>query len=72
MKCASSFRPLHDAVENDHIEMARLLLSYGADPTLSTFSGKNINNMIRSKEMREFLNGEYCRKKIFDLMKFVL
>ena len=28
-------RPLHDAIENDHIEIVRLLLSYGADPRIS-------------------------------------
>ena len=28
-------RPLHDAIENNHIELVRLLLSYGAEPNIS-------------------------------------
>lgn len=33
------FRPLHEAVENGFVEIVRLLLSYGADPLLATYSG---------------------------------
>lgn len=32
-------RPLHEAVENGFVEIVRLLLSYGADPLLATYSG---------------------------------
>lgn len=34
------FRPLHEACENSHIEMIRLLLAYGADPLLGTYAGR--------------------------------
>lgn len=33
------FRPLHEAVENGFVEIVRLLLAYGADPFLATYSG---------------------------------
>ena len=35
-------RPLHEAVENGYPEVARLLLTYGADPALTTYSGKAV------------------------------
>lgn len=34
------FRPLHEACENSHVEVIRLLLSYGADPLLGTYAGQ--------------------------------
>jgi ankyrin repeat protein len=37
--CCLFFRPLHEAVENGYVEIVRLLLSYGADPVLATYSG---------------------------------
>lgn len=33
-------RPLHEAAENGATELVRLLLSYGADPLLATYSGQ--------------------------------
>lgn len=33
------YRPLHEAAENGYVEIVRLLLSYGADPALATYSG---------------------------------
>ncbi|XP_037591217.1 BCL-6 corepressor-like [Cebus imitator] len=48
-------RPLHDAVENDYLEIVRLLLSYGANPTLATYSGRTIMKMTHSKVMEMFL-----------------
>lgn len=32
-------RPLHEAAENGFVEIVRLLLSYGADATLATYTG---------------------------------
>lgn len=55
--CVSLPRPLHDAVENDHLEIVRLLLSYGADPTLATYSGRTIMKMTHSELMEKFLTG---------------
>lgn len=52
-------RPIHDAVENDHLEIVRLLLSYGADPTLATYSGRTIVKMTHSELMETFLTGLY-------------
>lgn len=52
-------RPIHDAVENDHLEIVRLLLSYGADPTLATYSGRTIVKMTHSELMETFLTGVY-------------
>lgn len=55
----SFHRPIHDAVENDHLEIVRLLLSYGADPTLATYSGRTIAKMTHSEMMETFLTGEF-------------
>ncbi|NXX73576.1 BCOR protein, partial [Urocolius indicus] len=52
-------RPIHDAVENDHLEIVRLLLSYGADPTLATYSGRTIVKMTHSELMETFLTGQW-------------
>ena len=56
-KNVNLFRPLHDAVENDHIEITRVLLAYGADLQITTYSGKTPVKMARSKEMETFLKG---------------
>lgn len=51
------FRPLHDAVENDHVEVVRFLLACGADPTLTSYSGRGAINMTHSATMETFLEG---------------
>lgn len=51
-------RPIHDAVENDHLDVVRILLSYGADPTLATYSGRGLLKMTHSETMEHFLTGE--------------
>ncbi|XP_077462512.1 uncharacterized protein LOC144078192 isoform X2 [Stigmatopora argus] len=48
-------RPLHDAVENNHVEVVRFLLSCGADPTLTSSSGQGPINMANSVVMETFL-----------------
>ncbi|KAJ3592307.1 hypothetical protein NHX12_007435 [Muraenolepis orangiensis] len=48
-------RPIHDAVENDHLDVVRVLLSYGADPTLATYSGRGLLKMTHSDSMEHFL-----------------
>ena len=53
------YRPLHDAVENNHVEVARLLLAYGADPSIATYSGLTPLKLAHSKKMIEFLRGTY-------------
>uniref|UniRef100_A0A8C4WUG5 BCL-6 corepressor PCGF1 binding domain-containing protein n=1 Tax=Eptatretus burgeri TaxID=7764 RepID=A0A8C4WUG5_EPTBU len=49
-------RPLHDAVENDHLQLTRLLLAHGADPTLATYSGRTVSHLARSPVMAAFLS----------------
>lgn len=44
-------------MENDHIEVVRLLLSYGADPLLATYAGRTPLKIARSKKMKAFLKG---------------
>lgn len=58
------YRPLHDAVENDHLDVVRLLLSYGADPTLATYSGRGLLKMTHSDVMETFLSGQYLNTPI--------
>jgi len=50
-------RPIHDAVENDHLEMVRLFLAFGADPTLSTYAGRTLMKIARTDRMRNFIHG---------------
>lgn len=57
------FRPLHDAVENDHVEVARFLLACGADPTLTSYSGRGPINMTHSATMETFLEGERVTRR---------
>ena len=35
-----NFRPIHDAAENGDCLILRLLLSYGGDPTLTSYTGE--------------------------------
>ncbi|XP_062997766.1 LOW QUALITY PROTEIN: BCL-6 corepressor-like protein 1 [Elgaria multicarinata webbii] len=48
-------RPVHDAVANDNLETMWLLLSYGADPTLATYSGQTALKLASSEVMKSFL-----------------
>ncbi|NXE29342.1 BCORL protein, partial [Ardeotis kori] len=47
--------PVHDAVANDNLETMWLLLSYGADPTLATYSGQTAVKLATSEVMKSFL-----------------
>uniref|UniRef100_A0A5F8G5Z3 BCL6 corepressor like 1 n=1 Tax=Monodelphis domestica TaxID=13616 RepID=A0A5F8G5Z3_MONDO len=49
-------RPVHDAVVNDNLETIWLLLSYGADPTLATYSGQTAMKLASSDAMKTFLS----------------
>ncbi|XP_027692101.1 BCL-6 corepressor-like protein 1 [Vombatus ursinus] len=49
-------RPVHDAVVNDNLETIWLLLSYGADPTLATYSGQTAMKLASSDTMKKFLS----------------
>lgn len=50
------FRPIHDACEKGFIHILRLLLSYGADHTIATYSGYLPSNCYDEK-IRTFLKG---------------
>ena len=50
-------RPLHEAVENGHCELARLLLAFGADPTLTTYSGQTCLALASDKQTERLLQG---------------
>ncbi|XP_069068919.1 BCL-6 corepressor-like protein 1 isoform X1 [Pleurodeles waltl] len=49
-------RPIHDATVNDSLEAVWLLLSYGADPTLATYSGQTAMKLASSDAMKQYLN----------------
>jgi len=49
------FRPLHEAVENGDVHLVRLLLSYGADPHLATYSGQSPLSLATDKQTRMLL-----------------
>lgn len=57
--CVCHCRPIHDAVANDNLETMWLLLSYGADPTLATYSGQTAVKLATSDVMKHFLCGGY-------------
>lgn len=48
-------RPLHEAVENGDVRLVRLLLSYGADPRLATYSGQSPLSLATDKQTRLLL-----------------
>ena len=61
MLCSSSasFSPLHDAIDSNNIDIIRLLLSYGADISLETYSGVKSFQLARSTQVKEFLKGNF-------------
>lgn len=54
-------RPIHDAVENDNVEMVRLLIVYGADPTLATYGGLSPEKIAHSDKMRSLITGNVAK-----------
>lgn len=44
---------------NDNLETMWLLLSYGADPTLATYSGQTAVKLATSDVMKRFLCGRW-------------
>ena len=51
-------RPIHDAAENGDLDILRLILSFGADPTLTTYSGETPLELAEESETTKerFLN----------------
>ena len=56
---AFPFSPLHDAIDSNNIDIIRLLLSYGADISLETYSGIKSFQLARSQQVKEFLKGNF-------------
>ena len=51
-------RPLHEAVENGHCELVRLLITYGADPTMTNYSGQTCLTLANNDDqMKQLLEG---------------
>merc|ERR1719341_121908 len=50
-------RPLHEAVENGHGELARLLLSFGADPALTTYAGQTVAALAEESHCKPLIEG---------------
>jgi len=48
---------LHDATEKGNIAVIRLLLSYGADPNIATYTGALPIDCTRDEKIRNFLKG---------------
>ena len=49
---------MHDAVENEHAEVVRLLLSSGADPLIATYGGKTPLKIARTLNMYDLIKGK--------------
>lgn len=52
-------RPIHDAAEGGHVAVLRVLLSYGADPLLATYSGSTALSCAKEPNTRAFLEGAW-------------
>ena len=49
------YTPLHQAVSSDHMDIARILLDHGADPTGETDDGCMLVHLTENKDDRDFL-----------------
>lgn len=54
---AEGLRPVHAAVRSGDVQLVRLLLACGADPTLPTNRGATVWQLANSREMTDFLAG---------------
>ena len=50
-------RPIHDAAEGGHVGVLRVLLTYGADPLLATYSGNTALKCTKEPNSSAFLRG---------------
>jgi len=50
-------RPIHDAAEAGHVNVIRVLLSFGADPFLVTYAGLNAMACAKHPVIKGFLQG---------------
>ena len=54
---AEGLRPVHAAVRGNDVQLVRLLLACGADPTLPTHRGATLWQLASSHDMTDFLAG---------------
>ena len=54
-------------MDSDCIEIVRLLLAAGADINLTTYSGKTVESLACSHDMRAFLRGCVAVFRIFNI-----
>ena len=54
-----SCRPIHDAVEANSISTVRVLLCAGADVSMQKYSGETVLHLVKSLEMKRFIEGLY-------------
>ncbi|ELU01991.1 hypothetical protein CAPTEDRAFT_170616 [Capitella teleta] len=59
-KALDGTRPIHDAVDNDRLEMTRLLLSQGADPFIANYAGRTPAKLARSPAMKALIQGYFA------------
>jgi len=55
--CIDVYRPIHDAVEADSISTVRVLLCAGADVSMQKYSGDTVLHLVKSPEMKRFIEG---------------
>lgn len=54
---AFAFRPIHDAADNGKIDSLRLLMSFGADPFISTYSGRSVLECAKRRQTKDYIAG---------------
>lgn len=52
------FRPIHDAADHGKIDTLRLLMAYGADPFITTYSGRSVVDCAKRAEAKDYINGQ--------------
>jgi ankyrin repeat protein len=51
-------RPIHDAADNGKTDSLRLLIAYGADPFISTYSGRSVIDCAKRTEAKDYIKGQ--------------
>ena len=49
---------MHDAVDNNNVEIVRLLLTCGVDTKLVSFGTRDVMKLAKGDTMRQLLRGE--------------
>ena len=56
--------PLHDASVNEHVDIARVLVKYGADIHQKNDKGESPLDLCELPELQEILLGHVCRPAV--------